>query len=115
VINALRERLIYLIGDSYFQRYRRGSSAKEAIFTRKVGHTQRGGRPIHFREKSISIRLCGVKLRRGGVGPDGLVADSWRNRELSMTRKAASTRPATREDSACTFMWSPRIGSRRHL
>src|SRR5207342_1299419 len=30
------------------QRYRRGTSAKEAIFTRKVGHTQRGGRPILF-------------------------------------------------------------------
>jgi 6-phosphofructokinase len=46
--DALRERLIHLIGDSYFQRYRRGTSAKEAIFTRKVGHTQRGGRPIQF-------------------------------------------------------------------
>ena len=28
--------------------YRRGSAAREAIFTRKVGHTQRGGRPILF-------------------------------------------------------------------
>jgi len=36
------------LGDRYFQRYRRGSSAREAIFTRKVGHTQRGGRPILF-------------------------------------------------------------------
>jgi 6-phosphofructokinase 1 len=46
--DALRERLIHIIGDGYFQRYRRGTSAKEAIFTRKVGHTQRGGRPIQF-------------------------------------------------------------------
>ncbi len=46
--DALRERMVYMIGDSYFQRYRRGGSAKEAIFTRKVGHTQRGGRPILF-------------------------------------------------------------------
>ena len=37
-----------MIGDRYFQLYRRGDSAKEAIFTRKVGHTQRGGRPILF-------------------------------------------------------------------
>ena len=37
-----------MIGDRYFQLYRRGESAKEAIFTRKVGHTQRGGRPILF-------------------------------------------------------------------
>jgi 6-phosphofructokinase 1 len=37
-----------MIGDRYFQLYRRGNSAREAIFTRKVGHTQRGGRPILF-------------------------------------------------------------------
>jgi 6-phosphofructokinase 1 len=45
---ALRTKLIAMIGDRYFQRYRRGESAREAIFTRKVGHTQRGGRPILF-------------------------------------------------------------------
>jgi 6-phosphofructokinase 1 len=45
---ALRRKLIELLSDRYFQLYRRGNSAKEAIFTRKVGHTQRGGRPILF-------------------------------------------------------------------
>lgn len=45
---ALRAKLIQMIGDKYFQLYRRGDSAREAIFTRKVGHTQRGGRPILF-------------------------------------------------------------------
>jgi ATP-dependent phosphofructokinase / diphosphate-dependent phosphofructokinase len=45
---ALRVKMIQLLGDRYFQGYRRGSSAREAIFTRKVGHTQRGGRPILF-------------------------------------------------------------------
>jgi 6-phosphofructokinase len=45
---ALRGKMIQLLGDRYFQQYRRGSSAREAIFTRKVGHTQRGGRPILF-------------------------------------------------------------------
>ncbi len=45
---ALRAKLVQMIGDKYFQLYRRGESAKEAIFTRKVGHTQRGGRPILF-------------------------------------------------------------------
>ena len=45
---ALRAKLIQIIGDRYFQLYRRGDSAKEAVFTRKVGHTQRGGRPILF-------------------------------------------------------------------
>lgn len=46
--DALRNRLVSMIGDRYFQLYRRGQSAKEAVFTRKVGHTQRGGRPILF-------------------------------------------------------------------
>ncbi|MBV9107410.1 MAG: 6-phosphofructokinase [Verrucomicrobia bacterium] len=45
---ALRHKMIHMIGDRYFQLYRRGESAREAIFTRKVGHTQRGGRPIVF-------------------------------------------------------------------
>jgi len=45
---ALRAKLIERLGDKYFQLYRRGNSANEAIFTRKVGHTQRGGRPILF-------------------------------------------------------------------
>ena len=45
---ALRHKMIQMIGDRYFQLYRRGESAREAIFTRKVGHTQRGGRPILF-------------------------------------------------------------------
>ena len=45
---ALRELLIRQFGDEYFQKHRRAASAREAIFTRKVGHTQRGGRPILF-------------------------------------------------------------------
>ena len=45
---TLRVRMMEMLGDRYFQRYRRGESAREAIFVRKVGHTQRGGRPILF-------------------------------------------------------------------
>jgi 6-phosphofructokinase 1 len=45
---ALRSKMIQMIGDRYFQLYRRSGSAREAIFVRKVGHTQRGGRPILF-------------------------------------------------------------------
>jgi 6-phosphofructokinase 1 len=36
------------LGDEFFQSRRRHDHAKEAIFTRKVGHTQRGGRPVRF-------------------------------------------------------------------
>ena len=53
---ALRMHLIRLIGDDYFKSSRRGDSAKEAIFTRKVGHTQRGGRPVLF------DRFCAAQL-----------------------------------------------------
>jgi len=45
---ALRSALIQRLGDSYFTSKRRNESAKAAIFTRKIGHTQRGGRPILF-------------------------------------------------------------------
>ena len=45
---ALRRILIERIGDDYFVDRRRGESADAAIFTRKVGHSQRGGRPILF-------------------------------------------------------------------
>lgn len=44
----LRKLLIERIGDKFFQRNGRNDSAKSAIFTRKVGHTQRGGRPVYF-------------------------------------------------------------------
>lgn len=44
----LRDLLIHSIGDDYFRTYRRIETAKEAIFTRKIGHTQRGGRPLLF-------------------------------------------------------------------
>jgi 6-phosphofructokinase 1 len=45
---ALRRMLVEHFGDAYFQSARRAESASAAIFTRKVGHTQRGGRPILF-------------------------------------------------------------------
>ena len=45
---ALRARLVDSIGDRYFRQKRRGENAREVIFTRKVGHTQRGGRPLLF-------------------------------------------------------------------
>jgi 6-phosphofructokinase len=45
---ALRKLLVEHFGDAYFQSYRRAESAGAAVFTRKVGHTQRGGRPVLF-------------------------------------------------------------------
>ena len=45
---VLRSLLISRLGDHYFTSKRRNESASAAIFTRKIGHTQRGGRPILF-------------------------------------------------------------------
>lgn len=45
---SLRSILISKLGDEYFTSKRRNESARAAVFTRKIGHTQRGGRPIQF-------------------------------------------------------------------
>jgi ATP-dependent phosphofructokinase / diphosphate-dependent phosphofructokinase len=45
---SLRSLLVDRLGDNYFTSKRRNESARAAIFTRKIGHTQRGGRPILF-------------------------------------------------------------------
>ncbi len=58
---ALRLRLIEGIGDRYFRERRRGGSAREMIFTRKVGHTQRGGRPLLF-DRHHAVQLGGKAL-----------------------------------------------------
>src|SRR4029450_13403209 len=62
---ALRGLLIEHLGDAYFQAFRRAESAQAAVFTRKVGHTQRGGRPILF------DRFHGAQL--GGKAVDMLL------------------------------------------
>lgn len=54
----LRKLLIDAIGDDFFRRKNRNDSAETAIFTRKVGHTQRGGRPLAF-DRFHAARLGG--------------------------------------------------------
>jgi ATP-dependent phosphofructokinase / diphosphate-dependent phosphofructokinase len=46
--DTIRDILCERLGDEYFTSKRRNESARTAIFTRKVGHTQRGGRPVYF-------------------------------------------------------------------
>jgi 6-phosphofructokinase 1 len=58
---ALRERLIDAIGDEFFREAGRGQTAAEAIFTRKIGHTQRGGRPLAF-DRFYAAQLGGKAL-----------------------------------------------------
>jgi hypothetical protein len=44
----LKRLLALRFGDEFFGSRRKHESADSVIFTRKVGHTQRGGRPIKF-------------------------------------------------------------------
>lgn len=61
----LRDMLDESIGNEFFISRRRHETAASAIFTRKIGHTQRGGRPILF------DRFYGSQL--GGKAVDLLV------------------------------------------
>ena len=71
--DALRAKLIRMIGDRYFQLYRRAASADEAIFIRKVGHTQRGGRPILF-DRFYAAQLGGKAVELLVEGRNNSVA-----------------------------------------
>lgn len=78
---ALRQLLIERIGDKYFTSYRRGNSASEAIFTRKVGHTQRGGRPLLF-DRFYGAQLGAKALDVLVEGRSNVVATlQWNSRE----------------------------------
>ncbi len=94
--DALRQILIQRMGDSYFTSKRRNESAKEAIFTRKVGHTQRGGRPIlfdrfygaqlggHAVDLLLEGQVNGVSIlmwnKERGFHVDGINANDFRDR-----------------------------------
>ncbi len=58
---SLKSILSKQLGDLFFQSKRRHNSASEAIFTRKVGHTQRGGRPIRF-DRFHAAQLGGMAV-----------------------------------------------------
>ncbi|MBI3839679.1 MAG: 6-phosphofructokinase [Planctomycetia bacterium] len=77
---ALRDRLIEAIGDDYFRRARRAQTAGEAIFTRKLGHTQRGGRPLAF-DRFHAAQLGGKAVEMLFEGLNNAVATlQWNNR-----------------------------------
>lgn len=69
----LRETLIEVIGDEFFQKISRSPSASRTIFTRKVGHTQRGGRPIHF-DRFYASQLGGQAVEMLLAGQNNAVA-----------------------------------------
>ncbi len=77
---ALREKLIEVMGDAYFRDPRRAQSAGEAIFTRKLGHTQRGGRPLLF-DRFYAAQLGGkaVEMLFQGLN-DAVAVLQWNNK-----------------------------------
>ena len=70
---SLRAMLIERMGDDYFSSRRRGESASAAIFVRKVGHTQRGGRPVLF-ERFYASQLGGKAVDMLQEGQNNAVA-----------------------------------------
>jgi 6-phosphofructokinase 1 len=92
---AVKRLLKEKIGDAFFTRQRRNESADAAIFVRKVGHTQRGGRPILFDRfyamqlggKAVDLLLHGfhncvatLQYRDGRFEPDSVDANQVRDR-----------------------------------
>ncbi len=92
---AVKRLLAEEIGDAYFTRQRRNESADAAIFVRKIGHTQRGGRPIQFDRfhgamlggKAVELLLDGyhncvatLQCRDGGFQLDSMDANKLRDR-----------------------------------
>ena len=70
---SLRALLIERMGDDYFSSRRRGESASAAIFVRKVGHTQRGGRPVLF-DRFYASQLGGKAVDMLQEGQNNAVA-----------------------------------------
>jgi 6-phosphofructokinase 1 len=68
--DALRQLLIDELGDAFFSTRKRFDRATDAIFTRRVGHTQRGGRPVRF-DRHYAAQLGGKAVE--------LVADRKNN------------------------------------
>jgi 6-phosphofructokinase len=70
---ALRDLICHRLGDTYFQGLRRADSARGAVFTRKVGHTQRGGRPILF-DRFYAAQLGGKAVDMLLAGQNNAIA-----------------------------------------
>ncbi len=92
---AVKRLLVDRIGDEHFTDRRRNESAEAAIFIRKIGHTQRGGRPIRFDRfyasalggKAVDLLVEGhsncvatLQYRDGGFALEGVDANRLRDR-----------------------------------
>ncbi len=69
----LRDMLEQSMGNEFFTARRRHETAGAAIFTRKIGHTQRGGRPIMF-DRFYGSQLGGKAVELLAEGRNNCVA-----------------------------------------
>lgn len=70
---SLQKILEERIEPGFFQRVRTHEPSSSTIFTRKVGHTQRGGRPIQF-DRFIASQLGGKAVRLLSENANNVVA-----------------------------------------
>ena len=103
---AVKRLLVKEIGDAFFTRQRRNESADAAIFVRKIGHTQRGGRPILFDHfyasqlggKAVDLLVAGrhncvstIQYKDGGLVLDSTDANKIRDRWGNIHARPLST------------------------
>jgi 6-phosphofructokinase 1 len=103
---AVKRILVEKIGDAFFTKARRNESADAAIFVRKIGHTQRGGRPILFDSfygsalggKAVDMLIGGehnavstLQYRDGALALDSIDANRLRDRWGSIHARPLST------------------------
>lgn len=69
----LKQQISKRFGDDYFGSRRSHEPADSVIFTRKVGHTQRGGRPIQF-DRFYAAQLGGKAVDLLREGKTNLIA-----------------------------------------
>lgn len=103
---AVKQMLVERLGDDFFTRKRRNESADAAIFVRKVGHTQRGGRPIAFDRfhasqlggKAVDLLVHGatnyvatLQYQKGGFQLEGIDGNRLRDRWGTIHARPLST------------------------
>jgi ATP-dependent phosphofructokinase / diphosphate-dependent phosphofructokinase len=103
---AVKRILVREIGDAFFTKARRNESADAAIFVRKIGHTQRGGRPVLFDSyygaqlggKAVDLLLAGdqncvstLQYKDGALALDSVDANRLRDRWGSIHARPLST------------------------
>ncbi|MEZ6124865.1 MAG: 6-phosphofructokinase [Planctomycetaceae bacterium] len=71
--DALAQQMLKRIEPDFFRKFRPNEPADSAFFTRKIGHTQRGGRPIRF-DRFHASQLGGKAVELLSNGANNAIA-----------------------------------------